>query len=226
MQNKFGIFFDLDGTLIDNEQLKAHAFAQAIQQLGGKSQPALYKEVMGLDGETIQNHFIAQAGQPIDRQVYKKRYMAIYTELLKTDLVIRPGARQFIQVAKAAGLHLAIVSSANAASVHYILNALAVRQYFDFVITGDHVTDKKPNPACYLLALDKMGLPKPQVMIVEDTAAGIQAAKRAGIQSIGIRHTYNQVHDFSDAKTVYQSFESDAVQIKETINAIFETNIF
>jgi beta-phosphoglucomutase-like phosphatase (HAD superfamily) len=53
MKKSFGIFFDLDGTLVENEHLKALAFSNAIEQLGGKSHPSIYREVMGMSGLVV-----------------------------------------------------------------------------------------------------------------------------------------------------------------------------
>jgi len=110
MANDFGLLIDLDGTLIDNEHLKAMAFSQAIQELGGESSPELYKDVMGMSGAIIRDRFIHESGISIDSDIYFDTYKSLYEQMIKNDLCIRPGATNFLESAFDAGFKLAIVS--------------------------------------------------------------------------------------------------------------------
>ena len=110
--------------------------------------------------------------------------------------------------------------------VSYIVEKLALGTFFDFIITSEDVTHKKPHPECYLLAIEKMLVPKDQVIVFEDTEAGLEAASHTGIASIGVRHAYNQSHDLSKAIAQYSSFENDLASIQGDINSIFSEVIF
>ena len=226
MKLKRGIFFDLDGTLVDNEHLKARAFSEAIVKLGGKSHPSIYKEVMGMNGSVIRKHFWDRAGIQIDPEAYIQACQSIYARLLQSDLAIKPGAVQFLSEAKRKGLHLALVSGASSISVTHIVNALNLGRFFDFVIASEDVTNKKPNPQCYLLAMEKMLATNERVIVFEDTEAGLKAANSAGIVSICMRHPYNLSHDQSKAVAEYYSFETSFVSICKKINSIFNDEIF
>jgi beta-phosphoglucomutase-like phosphatase (HAD superfamily) len=153
-----GIFFDLDGTLVDNEHLKALAFSRAIKQLGGESHQSIYKEVMGMSGLVIRKHFVSKANLLVDLDEYFYLFKSIYENLLKTDLVIKTGVIPFLTELKSKGIKTAVISSAYSSSVHTIIDAFNLRQYFNFIVTGDDVQKKKPDPACYLLALNKLNL--------------------------------------------------------------------
>ena len=225
MEKSFGIFFDLDGTLVENEHLKAIAFSEALEQLGGKSHPSVYKEVMGLSGLAIRKHFMSKANVQVDLDEYFELFKSIYQALLKTDLTLKPGAIPFLTELKAKGIKMAVVSSAYSSSVYYIIDSLNLRRYFNFILTGDDIKEKKPDPECYFLALQKINIPKKKVIVFEDTEAGLKAADSAGLNSLSIRHSYNQSHDFSRAVGEYQSFENDLEDIKKSINSIFKTNI-
>lgn len=226
MKLKRGIFFDLDGTLVDNEHLKARAFSEAIEKLGGKSHPSNYKEVMGMSGSVIRQHFLDRAGIQIDLEAYIQACQSIYARLLKSDLTIKPGAIQLLSEAKRRGLHLALVSGASSVSVTHIVNALNLGRFFDFVIASEDVINKKPNPECYRLAMDKMLVASERVVVFEDTEAGLKAANSAGTTSLCIRHSYNQSHDLSKAVAEYYSFETDFASICKRINSIFNDEIF
>ena len=225
MANTYGIFFDLDGTLVDNEHVKAIAFSQAIEQLGGTSNPTIYENVMGMSGPVIRYQFIIESKAQIDSDEYFELYKSIYENLLQTDLKIRPGVIRFVGDVKSAGLKLAVVSSAYKGVVNWIIQTTGLAKYMDIIITGDDVINKKPNPDCFLMALDRINLLQEQVIVFEDSEAGLRAAQNAGLMSLGIRHPYNQTHDFSFAFNEYLSFEEDIDLIKRDINKMFDNAI-
>ena len=106
MAHTFGILFDLDGTLADNEHIKAVAFSRAVEKFGGKSSPTIYEKVMGMSGPVIRNRFIAESKIQADSDEYFEVYKSIYEDLLKTELVIRPGIVNFLKDIKSSGLKI------------------------------------------------------------------------------------------------------------------------
>jgi HAD superfamily hydrolase (TIGR01509 family) len=225
MEKRYGIYFDLDGTLVENEPLKAKAFSRAIEQLGGKADPSIYKEVMGMSGLIIRKHFALKANIEVDLDEYYDLFKSIYDNLLQKDLTIKTGVVKFLAELKSKGIEMAVISGAYESSVKYIIETLSLGQYFNLILSGDDVQKKKPDPECYLVALDKLNLPKEQVIVFEDTEAGLTAAFNAGIKSIGVRHAYNQSHDFSNAVSEFESYQKEIGKIRKTINIIFEEDV-
>ena len=222
MANNYGALFDLDGTLVDNEHLKALSFSKAINELGGNSSPDIYKEVMGMSGPVIRDRFLRTSNLQVDSEAYFDLYKSIYEDLLIDGLIICPGAEEFLSKLKSAGFLMAIVSGSYRRSVEWIINKLQIAHYFDIVITGDDVTNKKPDPECYLIALEKLNISIADTVVYEDSEAGIIACQNAGLKSFGIRHAYNQSHDFSSAINEYASFEDDRDLILKDLRLIFE----
>lgn len=225
MANTYGSLFDLDGTLVDNEHIKALAFSRAIERLGGKSNPSIYEKVMGLSGPAIRKRFIDESNIQVDSNEYFDLYKSIYEDILKSKLELRPGIVTFLDDLKSSGLKLAIVSSAYQEVVYWIIETSGIINYFDAMITGDDVINKKPAPDCFLIALKSLSLSKEQAVVFEDTEAGLLAANSAGITSIGIRHSYNQSHDFSTAYNEYSSFKEESKMMKRDLNLIFDEAI-
>ena len=222
MANTNGILFDLDGTLIDNEHLKAQSFSKAIIELGGNSSLDIYQEVMGMSGTVIRERFLRSSNLQVNSETFFDLYKSNYEDLLIDGLVIRPGAVELLSELKSTGFLMAIVSGSYRRSVEWIINKLQIAQYFDIVITGDDVTNKKPDPECYLIALEKLNLQIADTVVYEDSEAGIIACKKAGLKSFGIRHSYNQSHDFSSTINEYTSFEDDLILILDDLRLIFE----
>jgi HAD superfamily hydrolase (TIGR01509 family) len=225
MQNRYGILFDLDGTLLDNEHLKARALADCVARFGGKAVPMLYADVMGRSMETIIDHFLKAGKIRIDPAEYRNCYNSTYKELLLSQLQLRTGAREFLKEIKARGLATALVSAGDRWAVSHILNALKLEPLLNKVVTKEDVTHQKPDPAIYCLALEKLSLTSAQAVAFEDSESGLRAARGAGIATICIRHEYNQKHDFSGAALVCDSFVEDREQIKEKIQKILKLHL-
>jgi len=97
-----------------------------------------------------------------------------------------PGAAEWVARLHGAGWLQAIGSSAPRANVEAMLHALKMEQAFEVVITAEDVTAGKPDPEVFLAAASRLGVSPDRSVVVEDAAAGIEAARRAGMRSIGV----------------------------------------
>ncbi|MDO4378372.1 MAG: HAD-IA family hydrolase, partial [Erysipelotrichia bacterium] len=85
------------------------------------------------------------------------------------------------------GHHLSLVSSSNMKSINYIIDLYDIRNYFDYLISGDDFHESKPDPEVYLYAKSKYDHLKEKIFVVEDSDLGIEAGKRAGLTVIAKR---------------------------------------
>jgi len=97
-----------------------------------------------------------------------------------------PGAREWVAKLKAAGWRQAIATSAPRANAEIMLAALDMASLFDAVVVAEDVSHGKPDPEPFLLAAARVGAPPARAIVVEDAAAGIEGARRAGMKSIGV----------------------------------------
>ncbi|HSD37553.1 MAG TPA: HAD family phosphatase [Rhodocyclaceae bacterium] len=197
---------DLDGTLVASEPLKGRALADTCRKYGGEITAAAYIEVMGEDWPTVTRHFFSCAGIQPCPDAFNADFRERYLALLDEGVELTEGVASFISHARARGIRLALVSSAAPWMVERILARLDLVEAFDLVITQEHVTRHKPDPEAYLLALRKLGLAAQDVLVFEDSAAGLRAAAGAGCTSIVVRHAFNVRHDLSLARREISSF--------------------
>jgi HAD superfamily hydrolase (TIGR01509 family) len=120
----------------------------------------------------------------------------------------RPGIRRIIAAAQDAGWKLAVASTSAEPSVRAILEraagpARAAR--FDVVLAGDCVPRKKPAPDIYLLALERLEADPTDVLVIEDSRNGLEAAHAAGLRSLITVNGYTEHEDFSAADLVVSS---------------------
>jgi HAD superfamily hydrolase (TIGR01509 family) len=120
----------------------------------------------------------------------------------------RPGITRIIAEAQDAGWKTAVASTSAEPSVRAILDGAAGPERaarFDLVLAGDVVAHKKPAPDIYLLALERLGLPPADVLVIEDSRNGLQAAHAAGLRTLVTVNGYTEKEDFSEAMLVVSS---------------------
>jgi HAD superfamily hydrolase (TIGR01509 family) len=217
------LLFDLDGTLADTERLGHRpAYNRAFKKLGLPFRwgPKLYRKLLRHTGgreRLLQylEHYAPDLGEHREaierdprawaREVHalKGRY---FRRLVRRGRVpLRPGVARLMAEAAAEGLRLAIVTSASRSTLapilHHSLGAALVRQ-FDVLVCARDVTRKKPAPDLYLLALARLELKPPDCVAIEDSQAGLAAARAAGIATIVTTNDNTAHEDFAGARLV------------------------
>jgi beta-phosphoglucomutase len=112
-------------------------------------------------------------------------------------LPIYPGLAEFIDKIRVSGLKMAVVSGAMRSDIELVLDRSGVAANFELIVAGDDLMASKPEPDSYLLAVERLNQKYPdfklqsiECLALEDSFAGIAAAKKAGMQVAGVTHTY------------------------------------
>lgn len=206
MKDYKAYLFDMDGTLVDSEKLKGKALVDTCILLGGLVEVDDYKLVMGQSWEFVTMHFFKKAGIKPEIKVFNAAFKKIYQELLFKELIPNRNSIALLKKLKAKGKKIGVVSSATKWMANQILNQLNLFDYFDFVITKEQVSNHKPHPEAYLLALEKLSVPSSEVLIFEDSEAGLIAASKANCDSVAFQHEFNSKHDLSLAMQTISDF--------------------
>lgn len=196
----------MDGTLVDSEKLKGKALAETCILLGGQVKIDVYKAVMGQSWEFVANHFFKKAKINPKMEVFNLEFKKIYQELLFKELIPNLNSVALLTRLKVKGKKMGVVSSATKWMADQILLQLNLTDFFDFVITKEDVANHKPHPEAYLLALEKLSLPSSEVIIFEDSEAGLIAASKSNCDSIAFKHAFNANHDLSLALRAISDF--------------------
>ena len=112
---------------------------------------------------------------------------ALYRELARREgLVALPGATGWVTRLHEEGWRQAIASSAPRANVEVMIEVVGIRHFIDAVVSAEDVTRGKPDPYVFLAAASRLDVPPNRCVVVEDAAAGVEAASRAGMRCIGV----------------------------------------
>jgi beta-phosphoglucomutase len=182
------LIFDFNGTLSDDEPIMYRCFAELFADQGRPLSQADYVEVLA--GHTDEEMIRRWLGERPDIDALVERRVARYNELSSDGSTISQSARDAVWYA-AERVPLAIVSGAAAAEIVPVVAAAGLAEAFVTIVASDHVADGKPHPEGYLAALDLLAAARgpiapDEVVVFEDTEAGVASAKAAGMRCVAI----------------------------------------
>ena len=210
------IFFDQDGVIVDTER-DGHrvAFNETFAEFGFTAEWSVekYHELLQIGGgkERMRHHLrTAGFGVPIapeeEDAVIQRLHLRKtdrFIELLESGrLPLRPGVQRLMREARDAGLTLGVCTTSNERSASAITSGLLGDIPFAFVLAGDVVKKKKPDPEIYRMALERTGLRPDECVVVEDSNIGCRAAKAAGCHVVATVNGYTRGEDLSMADIV------------------------
>ncbi len=216
------LLFDVDGTLAETER-DGHrlAFNQAFLEHGlpWHWSERRYGELLAVTGGKERIARFAGEEEPgwLDRSDAANAIAAIhasknrrYQELVAGGAIaLRRGLRSLLAEARRAGLRLGVVTTTSRGNLDALLAATLdqeSRDAFMLRIAGEDVRHKKPDPECYQLALQRLGLRPEEVLAVEDSRNGLLSARAAGLQVLIVRSFYFEHEDFDGALQVADEF--------------------
>ncbi len=208
LRRKKAALFDMDGTLIDSIGVWNETDRVLCRELTGREpdmaalqarRDQALRRFRGEDNPYIRYCALLAESYGTDmtaRQIYDRRY-AIAQELLET-LDYKPGADRFLWALKDMGLRLILVTTTRRRSVdtyrtrnRNIINKAPLDRLFEDIYTGEDAKNIKPDPEIYHLIFRKTGLTAEQCVVFEDSLAGVQAAKAAGIDTVAVYDRYS-----------------------------------
>ena len=186
------VIFDMDGVLVDSESLINAAAIAMFKERGLIVQPEDFLPFVGAGEDRYIGGVAAKYDFPLDLTAAKKRTYEVYLDLVPARLEAFPGVHALLTSCRAAGLVIAVASSADKIKVNANLQKIGLPiKFWDAVVWGEDVQNKKPAPDIFLLAADRLGVNPNECTVVEDAVNGVQAAQAAGMRCIAVAHTFS-----------------------------------
>lgn len=184
-----GALFDMDGLLVNSENLYWQANIQASHEAKLKTPDDMYLKLVGSTNNDMQNFYDKYFETNEQRNHFIKRTDELVWQWTNEGkLKLRPGVQEALDFLQKHGILMAIVTSNTEAVVEHNLWMTGIRNYFQFHLNLDDTKTNsvrpKPAPDIYLLAAKKLGIPKANLLAFEDSSPGLQSAVNAGIKCI------------------------------------------
>jgi beta-phosphoglucomutase family hydrolase len=181
------VLWDMDGTLIDSEQLHWISWRETMAKEGiaitreqflssfGQRNDSIIPRWLGAAATSERINRISQAKEELYRQLVRKNGISPL-----------PGAKNWVHRLYERGWLQAIASAAPRPNIKVVLEALGATHYFHGIVSAEDVRRGKPDPEVYLTAASRVGVSPDSCIVVEDAAAGVEGARSAGMRSIGV----------------------------------------
>jgi beta-phosphoglucomutase len=188
------VIFDMDGTLVQTESLKAESYARAITQLRKgavrhEDVIAAYDPLIGRSRSDVVRTLMERFDLH-DTDALVALRLRIYDDMISDHELLKkqeyPHSTALLRSVKQRGYPTALTTVSHAREAYIILDALDLRRYFDSIVTIDDVARAKPSPDLYLVAAARLGVQPVQCLAIEDSLAGVEAAVAAGMQCVAI----------------------------------------
>jgi len=194
------VIFDFDGVIVDTEPLHYAAFQRTLEPLGLQFTWQEYVETyIGFDDRDAFRHAFSSNRMALGNDKLHwliEQKAAVFNEVISSGVVAYPGVLDLINLLHTSGIPLAICSGALRSDIDPILAMLGITEYFDIIVTADDVSVSKPDPECYQLAFQRLHAAHRKcfsidaTIAIEDTPAGIAAAKAAGLTVCAVTNSY------------------------------------
>ncbi|KAJ2905586.1 haloacid dehalogenase-like hydrolase [Zalerion maritima] len=198
-----GVLFDMDGTIVDSTEAVVKHWHAIGEEIGVDPKVILETSHGRRSIDTLKLLSPDKANWDYIRHVE-----GLLPKLHGDTAVEIPGARALLEQIMASNLPLAIVTSGTVPLVTGWLDVLNL-PHPEHLITAESVAEGKPNPSCYLLGRDRIGMSDPtkNVLVLEDSPAGIRSGKAAGCKVVGLV-TSHKIEHVLDADWVVKDLES------------------
>lgn len=185
LPGRFGaVVFDMDGVLVDSEPLWARAEASLLARHGDRFTE---EDVEATHGRSIEASVEAYASRlgGIDPAALRVELIELMRLQYAAGVALRPGAAALVR-----SLHgragLAVASNTDGDLVRLALARAGLLDRFEVIVSGADLGRSKPDPAVYLAACHRLGVEPRDAVAIEDSPAGVQAAKAAGLACVGV----------------------------------------
>jgi HAD superfamily hydrolase (TIGR01509 family) len=206
------VIFDLDGVLIDSEPLHAMADNQLLIDSGIIAPDNYFDRFVGLSNWDMWTEIKREYNIALSNEELMELQMPMKLKLLK-EMDFEPvrGVTGLLEELKKRGVPMAIASSSPRLFIENVIQKIGVAEYFTICISGEEVEHSKPEPDIFLKAAELLNVNPLACAVIEDSASGTVAAKRAGMKCIGYRNLNSGNQDLSQADHIVDEISSSEI---------------
>jgi beta-phosphoglucomutase family hydrolase len=205
------VIFDMDGVLVDTNPFHVQKWEALLTEHGiAFDREALPKQVLGPGNDPTLRHFFGARLTADDRLRLSEELEAGFRRAFAPHARPFAGVERLIAECHEKGVRVALASAAISKNVFFVLEALKLRHCFQVILTEDEITHNKPNPEIYQKTAQKLAVEPAACVVIEDSFAGIEAAKGAGMKCVAVASTFSapDLRAHTQADLIVQSLEA------------------
>lgn len=181
------VILDLDGLILDTEPTYRRAWQQAACELGLTLTETWLAQLSGLSIDAVEQALRQTLGAGFDPKLFHAVSARIWQEqIARGGIPVRPGYSALLAALRRPALPYALATNSHRPHAEYCLRLAGIDKDFPVLVTRSEVAQGKPAPDVYLQAAELLGVAPSACLAVEDSEAGLLAARRAGMQPVWI----------------------------------------
>jgi HAD superfamily hydrolase (TIGR01509 family) len=178
------VVLDLDGTLLDTENVYVTSFDLAAAEMGHPLPPGFLHGLIGLPSAEFRARMQAELGEHFPFAEHRRRYVIRRDAMMAGGVPLKPGAVDFLDALALAAMPMAIATAATRENAEANLRAAGLRERFSVMVTREDVEHSKPRPDLFLRAAAAIGIAPSACVAVEDSHNGVRAAHAAAMMTV------------------------------------------
>jgi HAD superfamily hydrolase (TIGR01509 family) len=178
------VVFDMDGTLLDTENVFKDIVYDVAGGLGYEMTDTVHLAMIGTSHERTSELLVEAYGVTFPYPLFDEMCRERMHERMERDVPVKTGAREMLAELRARGIPMAVATSSRVHHARTHLGRAGLLDLFSTVVTRGDVVHPKPDPEPYLLAATRLGVDPKRCLAVEDSHTGVHAAHAAGMQTV------------------------------------------
>lgn len=180
------ILFDKDGTIFDSEKIYCDSWVASAKAFNVEFSAKMYDQFVGVRAVECYQRAHKMFGEHFPMEAFIKNNRQYIDEKKAAGMPIKKGFEDFFEQVKELSIPIGLVTSSAKEAAVLSFSGTNFMEFFQVFITGDLVESAKPSPDCYLMAAERLGLKPENILVFEDSNAGVSAATDAGCQTVVI----------------------------------------
>lgn len=202
------VVFDMDGLMFDTEHLFYDVADCFMKDHGGRFTDEMMSLMIGRRAVEAGNVFHSHGGL-IDKPVHliMTEVKGRFYDRMLTDSNTMPGLITLLDHLQSVSIPHAVATSSGRNHAESLISHHGILSRFEFILTGEDVHRGKPDPEIYRKAADRLGVNHHRMLVLEDSAAGLHAAKSAGAFAVGVPHRFSPSAGIPHADMIVESLD-------------------
>ncbi|MDB5250623.1 MAG: haloacid dehalogenase [Segetibacter sp.] len=186
------VLFDLDGTLLDNNEVHLKAWKQYLKENGKEISDDDFKEnISGRTNKDAIEHVYDKKMSEEEASEFYLQKEKIYREMYKADIAPIAGLPEFLKELEEHNITMAIATSGITVNIDFMFEHVPIKQYFKKIISSKDIRKGKPDPEIFLKTAEAVNTPPANCIVFEDSTSGVQAGKAAGMKVVALTTTHS-----------------------------------
>jgi len=203
------IIFDMDGVIIDSEEIHKKAYYETFVSIGVKVSDQLYKTLTGSSTINAFQKLVTHFNLDLDPEKLVLEKRKKYVNFFENDptLHLVEGVEEFIKYSFNRGFTLVLASSSAMVNIDRVFNRFDLNSYFTAKISGADLRASKPHPEIFEKAAILGKTSKEHCIVIEDSDNGVKSANDAGIFVVGYKNPIVEDQTLENADFIIESFD-------------------